>query len=237
MKTFGLIGKKLSHSFSQHYFQEKFFKENIKDCQYLNFELEELENLSELITKKNITGLNITIPFKESIVPFLDKITNEAKKIGAVNTIEIKGEKIIGHNTDVLGFEKSFLQVVGERNNAIILGNGGASKTIQYVLQRNNINYLVASRNSDFTIKQIDKNILQQYDIIINSTPLGMHPDVSSFPYLPYEFINTKHLLFDLVYNPEQTIFLANGKANGAQIKNGKQMLHLQAEESWKIWN
>ena len=152
-------------------------------------------------------------------------------------TIEINNNKIIGHNTDVFGFEQSFLQIMGTRKKAIILGNGGASKAVQYVLKKNNISFLVASRNSNFTIQQIDENILSRYNIIINATPLGMYPNTKKFPDLPYHLINSKHLLFDLVYNPEKTLFLSKGKANGAAIKNGKEMLHLQAEESWKIWN
>ena len=237
MKTFGLIGKKLTHSFSSHYFQKKFLREDITDAQYLNFEIDTLQSLRDLIAENNIKGLNVTIPYKERIIPFLDEISKEANEVGSVNTIQIKGEKILGYNTDIYGFEKSFLPLINGKQNAIVLGSGGASKAIQFVLKRNNISYLVASRDSDFTIEQIDKNILQKNDVIINATPLGMYPKTTSFPDLPYNFINTKHLLFDLVYNPRETIFLANGKANGAQIKNGKQMLHLQAEESWKIWN
>ena len=224
MRKYGLIGLPLTHSFSASYFQKKFLKEKIKD-------------VKTLIKNNNIKGLNVTLPYKQKIIPFLDEITKSAKEIGAINTIQIKKEKLIGHNTDILGFEKSFFQVVKARKDAIILGNGGASKAIQYVLNQNGISYIVASRNSDFTINQIDEKILKKHDIIINTTPLGMHPNTASFPDLPYHAINMKHLLFDLVYNPEETVFLAKGKENGAEIKSGKEMLHLQAEESWKIWN
>ena len=237
MRTFGLIGKNLSHSFSQQYFQEKFLKEKINNCQYLNFEIDELVNLRELIMKKAIKGLNITIPFKEKVIPFLDDITKEANEVGAVNTIQIKGEKLIGYNTDILGFEQSILPIIDERKNAIVLGNGGASKAIQYVLKKNNIECIVTSRNSDFSIEKISEKQIKENTLIINATPLGMHPNIAYFPDLPYNALNTKHLLFDLVYNPEESLFLKHGKANGAQIKNGKQMLYLQAEESWKIWN
>ena len=237
MRKYGLIGLPLTHSFSASYFQKKFLKEKIKDAQYLNFEIVEIKNLKTLIKNNNIKGLNVTLPYKQKIIPFLDKITKSAKAVGAINTIQIKKEKLIGHNTDILGFEQSFFQVVKERKNAIILGNGGASKAIQYVLRKNDIAYLVASRNSNFTIEQIDENILSQYNIIINATPLGLYPNTNKFPDLPYHLINSKHLLFDLVYNPEETLFLSKGKANGATIKNGIEMLHLQAEESWKIWN
>ena len=237
MKTFGLIGKKLSHSYSQKYFQSKFLNEKIEDSQYLNFEMNTLEELKILLKKHNIQGLNVTIPYKEKIIPYLDEVSNEAEAVGAVNTIEIRNRKIIGHNTDVFGFEQSFLKIVGTRKNGIILGNGGASKAAQYVLKKNDISFLVASRNSNFTIQQIDKNILSKYNIIINATPLGMYPNTNKFPDLSYHLINSKHLLFDLVYNPEETLFLSKGKTNGAAIKNGIEMLHLQAEESWKIWN
>ncbi len=237
MKTFGLIGKNLSHSYSKQYFQSKFLNENIEDFQYLNFELNSLKELKILIKKHNLKGLNVTIPYKEKIIPYLDEISSEAEAVGAVNTIEINNDKIIGHNTDVVGFEQSFLQIMGTRKKAIILGNGGASKAVQYVLKNNNISFLVASRNSNFTIQKIDENILSQYNIMINATPLGMYPNTNKFPDLPYHLINSKHLLFDLVYNPEETLFLSKGKANGAAIKNGIEMLHLQAEESWKIWN
>jgi shikimate dehydrogenase len=237
MRKYGLIGLPLTHSFSASYFQKKFLKEKIKDAQYLNFEIVEIKNLKTLIKNNNIKGLNVTLPYKQKIIPFLDKITKSAKAVGAINTIQIKKEKLIGHNTDILGFEQSFFQVVKERKNAIILGNGGASKAIQYVLRKNDIAYLVASRNSNFTIEQIDENILSQYNIIINATPLGLYPNTNKFPDLPYHLINSKHLLFDLVYNPEETLILSKGKANGATIKNGIEMLHLQAEESWKIWN
>ena len=168
MNTFGLIGKKLSHSYSQQYFQTKFLNENIASCQYLNFEMNTLEELKILIKNYNVQGLNVTIPYKEKIIPYLDEISSEGAAIGAVNTIEISNSKIIGHNTDVFGFEYSFLQFVGTRKKAIILGNGGASKAIQYVLKKNDISFLVASRNSNFTIEQIDKDILSQYSIIIN---------------------------------------------------------------------
>lgn len=237
MRTFGLIGKDLSHSYSKEYFQAKFLNDNIAACQYLNFEMTNLEGLRTLVKNYNIKGLNVTTPYKEKIITFLNDISREAEDVGAVNTIEVKNRELIGHNTDVFGFEQSFLEITGERKKVIILGNGGASKAIQYVLKKNNIPYLVASRNSNFTIEKIDRNILSQYNIIINATPLGMYPKTTSFPDLPYHSINSKHLLFDLVYNPEETLFLANGKANGAQIRNGIEMLHLQAEESWRIWN
>ena len=237
MKTYGLIGRNLSHSFSYKYFQEKFFKEQLSDCQYLNFEIEDISSLRELVRENNIKGLNITIPFKEKAIPFLDKLSKDAAEIGAVNTIEIKGEKLIGHNTDVFGFAQSFIPLLKERKNALILGNGGASKCVQFVLKKNNVDFIVASRNSDFTLAEMTEETIQKHSIIINTTPLGMYPKTDRFPHLPYNAINSKHLVYDLVYNPEQSTFLRKAKAKNAEIKNGKQMLYLQAEKSWKIWN
>ena len=237
MKTYGLIGRNLSHSFSYKYFQEKFLKEQLSDCQYLNFELEDISILRDIIKKNNLSGVNITIPFKEKVIPFLDKLSKDAAEIGAVNTIEIKGEKLIGHNTDVFGFAQSFIPLLKERKNALILGSGGASKCVQFVLKKNNIDFIVVSRNSDFTLAEITEETIQKHSIIINTTPLGMYPKTDRFPHLPYNAINSKHLVYDLVYNPEQSTFLRKAKAENAEIKNGKQMLYLQAEKSWKIWN
>ena len=237
MKTYGLIGRNLSHSFSHKYFQKKFCKEQLSDCQYLNFEIEDISSLRELVRENNIKGLNITIPFKEKAIPFLDKLSKDAAEIGAVNTIEIKGEKLIGHNTDIFGFAQSFIPLLKERKNALILGNGGASKCVQFVLKKNNVDFIVVSRNSDFTLAEITEETIQKHSIIINTTPLGMYPKTDRFPHLPYNAINSKHLVYDLVYNPERSTFLRKAKANNAEIKNGKQMLCLQAEKSWKIWN
>ena len=237
MKTYGLIGENLSHSFSQQYFQKKFSKERIKDSQYLNFEINDISCLRELIQKKNIKGLNITIPFKEKVIPILDEITEDAKEIGAVNTIQINGNKLIGHNTDIFGFEKSITPLLNGRNNAIILGNGGASRAIQFVLLKKGISFNVFSRNLMLKFSDITVENIQTHGLIINATPLGMYPNNETFPELPYNAINSQHLLYDLVYNPEESQFLKKGLAKGAQIQNGKQMLYLQAEKSWKIWN
>ena len=237
MKTYGLIGKNLSHSFSQKYFQQKFFKEEVKNCQYLNFELNDISTLRKLVQKNDLKGLNITTPYKEKVIPFLDEITKQTDKIGAVNTIQIKGNKLIGHNTDIFGFEQSITPLLNGRNTAIILGNGGASKAIQFVLIKKNINFKVFSRKLKLKFSDITEEIIRKNEIIINATPLGMHPNSNTFVNLPYNAINTKHLLYDLVYNPEESQFLTKGRIMGAQIKNGIQMLNLQAKESWKIWN
>ena len=237
MKTFGLIGKTLSHSFSQEYFQEKFYKENISDCQYLNFEINDISKIKYLIKTNNVSGLNITIPYKSSVTPFLDFISEDAKEIGAVNTIKIIDGKLHGFNTDIIGFEKSIFPLLKNRKTALILGNGGASKAIQFVLSKLNVNYKIVSRNTYFDYHNIDKEIMESSDIIINTTPLGTYPKTSELPNIPYQFLNSKHLLFDLVYNPKVSTFLSYGIRNNCEIKNGESMLYLQAEESWRIWN
>ena len=237
MRTFGLIGKSLEHSFSSQYFNEKFFKEGITDTQYLNFELKDISEFTELIKTNKLSGLNITIPYKESIIPFLDELNEEAKEIGAVNTIQFSNGKTIGHNTDHIGFTNSIQPLLEGRNKAIILGDGGAAKAIKYALKKLNIEYKTINRNTSFDYLDITKQITGYYTIIINTTPVGSYPDINDFPKIPYEYLNQNYLLFDLIYNPNETKFLAYGKAKNAQTKNGLEMLQLQAEESWNIWN
>ena len=237
MRTFGLIGKSLEHSFSSQYFNEKFFKEGITDTQYLNFELKDISEFTELIKTHKLSGLNITIPYKESIIPFLDELNEEAKEIGAVNTIQFSNGKTIGHNTDHIGFTNSIQPLLEDRNKAIILGDGGAAKAIKYALKKLNIEYKTINRNTSFDYLDITKQITGYYTIIINTTPVGSYPNINNFPKIPYEYLNQNYLLFDLIYNPNETKFLAYGKAKNAQTKNGLEMLQLQAEESWNIWN
>ena len=237
MRTFGLIGKSLEHSFSSQYFNEKFFKEGITDTQYLNFELKDISEFKQLIEKNKLSGLNITIPYKESIIPFLDELNEEAKEIGAVNTIQFSNGKTIGHNTDHIGFTNSIQPLLEDRNKAIILGDGGAAKAIKYALKKLNIEYKTINRNTSFDYLDITKQITGYYTIIINTTPVGSYPNINDFPKIPYEYLNQNYLLFDLIYNPNETKFLAYGKAKNAQTKNGLEMLQLQAEESWNIWN
>ena len=237
MRTFGLIGKSLEHSFSSQYFNEKFFKEGITDTQYLNFELKDISEFKQLIEKNKLSGLNITIPYKESIIPFLDELNEEAQEIGAVNTIQFSNGKTIGHNTDHIGFTNSIKPLLEDRNKAIILGDGGAAKAIKYALKKLNIEYKTINRNTSFDYLDITKQITGYYTIIINTTPVGSYPDINDFPKIPYEYLNQNFLLFDLIYNPHETKFLAYGKAKNAQTKNGLEMLQLQAEESWNIWN
>ena len=237
MRTFGLIGKTLSYSFSEGYFNKKFHKEDINDAEYKNFELNNISEFTDLISKIKLSGLNVTTPYKESIIPFLDELTPHAKAIGAVNTIEFNGNKLIGHNTDTIGFSKSIYPILNGRSKALILGNGGASKAIQYALKTLNIEYKIVSRKSSFDYSDISSKSIGYYDIIINTTPLGTYPETADFPQIPYKELNKNHLLFDVIYNPIESKFLHLGKTNNCSIKNGLEMLEIQAESSWNIWN
>ncbi len=242
MPNFALVGKKLIHSFSKNYFDRKFEKENI-NATYINIEVENLENLSKEISKNNILGFNITIPFKETILNFLDDISSEAKIIKAVNCVQLKNGKWIGHNTDVIGFEKSLKNFIRKNkiNGALIFGNGGASKAVQYVLKKNNFPFQLIVRNIDIenciSYQELEKKHFEKNNLLINTTPVGTFPNINDILPLPYNFINKTHFCFDLIYNPEKTAFLRLAQDQGAHIKNGEEMLEIQAEESWKIWN
>ena len=237
MRTFGLIGKTLAHSFSERYFRDKFHNEDINDAEYKNFELNNISEFTDLISKMKLSGLNVTIPYKESVIPFLDELTPQAEAIGAVNIIEFKGNKLIGHNTDTIGFSQSIHPILNGRSKALILGKGGASKAIQYALKILNIEYKIVSRKSSFDYSDISSKTVGYYDIIINTTPLGTYPEIANFPQIPYKELNENHLLFDLIYNPIESTFLGFGKTRNCNIKNGLEMLEIQAESSWNIWN
>ncbi len=237
MRIFGLIGENLEKSFSSKYFQKKFLKEKIMDAQYINLELTDIMELKKLVKKHTFSGLNITMPYKESVIPLLDGLSKEAKEIGAVNTICLIGNKLIGYNTDYIGFTKSIQTLLESRKKALILGNGGAAKAIKYALRTLNIEYKIVTRRGAFNYVDVTKEILEDYNIIINTTPIGAYPLANSCPKIPYEYLNERHLLFDLTYNPNQTKFLSYGKKRNTQTKNGLEMLHIQAEESWNIWN
>ena len=237
MKKYALLGKSLSHSFSEQYFSEKFLKEGINNTEYINLELDNLNNLKYKIKQLNLSGFNVTIPYKIEILSKLDFVSNQAKTINAVNTVKVIEGKLHGFNTDVIGFTKSIVPQLNKRKTALVLGNGGSSKAIQFALHKLNINWKVVSRNTDFDYRQITKETIDSVEIIINCTPLGTYPKIEEYPQLPYNLLNSKHLLYDLVYNPKQTKFLTFGLANNCSIKNGEEMLVLQAEESWKIWN
>ncbi|MBL4652795.1 MAG: shikimate dehydrogenase [Flavobacteriales bacterium] len=241
MKKFGLIGKLLSHSFSKKYFECKFSKESIPDCHYDLFELNSIEKFNDLISRENLSGINVTIPYKESIIPFLNELSPQAKSVGAVNCIEFLNGKLIGHNTDIYGFRKSLEPLLNRHiKRALILGSGGASKAIKYVLSELEITYSTVSRSpqqDEFSYENLTNEIIAENLLIINTTPLGMFPDIETFPNIPYRFLTPQHILYDLVYNPAQTAFLSKGKKQGCTIKNGQEMLELQAEKSWAIWN
>ena len=237
MRTFGLIGKSLSHSFSSSYFNEKFFKEGDTNAKYLNFELNDISEFPQLIKKQNLSGINVTLPYKESIIPFLDELSENAKRIGSVNTIQISRGKLIGHNTDVIGFKQSITPLLAGRNTALILGDGGSAKAVKFIFNQLKISHKTINRNSAFDYSDITSEIIDFNTIIVNATPLGMIPEIKNYPQIPYELLTEKHLLFDLIYNPKETLFLKYGRANKACTKNGLEMLQIQAETSWNIWN
>lgn len=244
MKTFGLIGRHLQHSFSPAYFAEKFAKEGIENCAYELFPLEEIGELEALLKEKNHWGgLNVTIPYKTDVIPFLDELSPQAKAIGAVNTIQFLEGKRIGHNTDVYGFQVALEEqlTTAQRNSrALVLGTGGASKAVVYALKNLNIPYQYVSRTATkdyWTYSDLTAERLREHLILINTTPLGMSPNSNTCPDLDYEALSDAHLLFDLVYNPEETLFMQRGRAVGAAAINGLKMLHLQAEKAWAIWN
>lgn len=246
MKEYGLIGFPLGHSFSKRYFTDKFEKEEIK-ATYLNFEIENAEEILSIIsTHSYLKGFNVTIPHKQAIIPLLSKITPEAKEIGAVNCVKIQrnGEHIelIGHNTDVIGFECALKEFLGEASpkKALILGNGGAAKAVRYVLAGMGISFLTVSRNpqngNEIGYNEVP-SIISEYKLIVNTTPLGTWPKIDTSPDIPYQMLSSEHFLFDLVYNPDVTRFMSEGKKNGTNVCNGYQMLVMQAEAGWKIWN
>lgn len=248
MKTYGLIGYRLGHSFSQKFFTQKFASENLQEHEYVNFELDRIEEFPEIFERgMNICGLNCTIPYKQQIMRFLDEIDPEAAQIGAVNTIKISGENgrrmLKGFNTDLYGFEHSIRPMLGEKHRkALILGTGGASKAVKYLFDRMGIGYLSATTKAERAEKEIGYDelteaLMQEYLIVVNATPLGTFPKVDTCPDIPYRHITPDHVLYDLVYNPEETLFLKKGKLQGARTKNGTEMLHLQAIRAWEIWN
>lgn len=241
MYTFGLIGYPLTHSFSKKYFTDKFQQENIANHQYFNFQLNNIQEFTQLVARDDLKGLNVTIPYKQQVLPYLDQLDKTAQAVGAVNTIKFENGKLIGFNTDVIGFEQSLTPLLQPHHtHALILGTGGAAKGVQYVLKKLGITYKMVSRtpkDKELTYEDIDGNILKKYTLIVNTTPLGMSPNIDTCPSLPYAHFSAQHLCYDLVYNPEVTRFLSLAKNQGACIKNGWEMLVLQAEAAWEIWN
>lgn len=238
-RKFGLIGYPLSHSFSAQYFKLKFSNENITDAEYLSYPIENLGHIFNLF-EKGLLGLNVTIPYKEKVIPCLDGLDETAEKIGAVNTIKVSNGKIIGYNTDVYGFEKSITPYLVKKHskNGLILGTGGASKAVAFVFDKLGYKVNFVSRTKgDYSYEDLNQEIVENHGVIVNCTPLGTAPKIEEFPNIPYQFLSAKHLLYDLIYNPEKTVFLKKAEAQGATIKNGHEMLVLQAEKSWSIWN
>jgi shikimate dehydrogenase len=246
LKKFGLIGYPLGHSFSKKYFSEKFIRENIFDCQYESYPLSDIDLLGELISgNPDLHGLNVTIPYKTAVIKYLDFIDEQARSVGAVNVLKLKrsGDKVVvkGFNSDIDGFRSSILPYLnGEVTTALVLGTGGAAKAVCYVLGKLGIKITsvdIIEQKGVLNYSDITFNILINNKLIVNTTPLGMFPDIESFPDIDYSALNENHILYDLVYNPEMTSFLKKGKERGCTIVSGIKMLHLQAEKSWEIWN
>ncbi|MBS1921117.1 MAG: shikimate dehydrogenase [Bacteroidetes bacterium] len=242
MRLYGLIGYPLTHSFSKKYFTEKFEKDGLYSCRYQNFPIVSIDKFKTVLElNPELKGLNVTIPYKENIVPFLYEANDVVQKIRACNCIRIIDEKLYGYNTDVIGFEHSLIKGLQSfHNKALILGSGGAAKAVAFVLDKLHIEYRFVSRKktaSCLSYEEITPSVISEFRLIVNTTPLGMHPHISELPSIPYRALTPKHFLFDLIYNPEKTLFLKMGEEKNSFIKNGYEMLVNQAEESWKIWN
>lgn len=241
-KRFGLIGERLTHSFSKSYFEEKFLKLSLSNYVYNNYEFADLSKVNELLREPEIKGLNVTNPYKTQIIPYLSQLSDEAKEINAVNCIKIFDGKSIGYNTDCYGFSQSikpFLEPT--HNRALIIGTGGSSKAVAYALQKIGVDIFYLSRTAQssskvITYESLNANVIKACKLIINCTPIGLFPDIKVSPDIPYEYITSEHLCYDLIYNPEETQFLKNCKTQGALIVNGLSMLHQQAEKAWEIW-
>jgi shikimate dehydrogenase len=243
MRIFGLIGYPLGHSFSKIFFTQKFEDQGIIDAKFELFPIESIKDFPVLIANNpGIEGLAVTKPHKENVIPFLTHVDDAASSIGAVNCIVIKNGELTGHNTDVIGFEKSLIPLLQRHHKkALVLGTGGASKGVQYVLKKNGIEYLTVSRSNSATkgnifYEQIDEQMMIDNSLIINATPAGMTPDEDSCPLIPYQYITSDHLLYDLIYKPEETLFMKKGKEMGAFVKNGHEMFLIQAEANWLYW-
>ena len=243
MKAFGLIGYPLTHSFSEKYFNEKFAAEQITDCSYKLYELPDINAFPALLKSiPNLHGLNVTVPHKEKVMPYLDAIETEAKKIGAVNVIKIKNGKTTGYNSDYQGFIQSLenFYPINSRSRALILGTGGAAKAVLAALDSLNIPYKIVSRQpqpGQLLYEELTPILMAAHNLLINATPLGTYPKIDTCPLIPYEALTESHYLYDLVYNPAETLFLRKGREAGAKIKNGHEMLVRQAEVAWQIWN
>jgi len=248
MRIFGLIGYPLTHSFSQRFFNDKFEKEQIYDVQYKQFSISSIKDFPDILNSdKRIYGFNVTSPYKEEIIPFLDTLDIFASAVNAVNVIKVIRDtsyvKLIGYNTDVYGFQNSVKKKLNSKiKSALILGTGGAAKAVSFALKKIGISYTFVSRNKSkddnfLTYSELTKEIVENNLLIINATPVGIFPEIDDKPEIPYEFVSEKHYLFDLIYNPAETKFLLEGKKRNAQTENGLEMLHLQAEKAWEIFS
>ncbi len=246
MKQFGLIGYPLSHSFSKKFFTDKFRNEQIDGCEYELYPIENIDLFSSLLADHPaLSGINVTIPYKVQVLPFLDEMDEAAKEIGAVNCIAIQRNGadclLKGYNTDAYGFEESLKPLLeAHHRKALVFGDGGAAKAVKYVLKKLGISFLVVTRKpteDSILYEAVDEALLQEYTVLVNTTPLGMSPDIDTCPDIPYQYLSDKHVGYDLVYNPETTYFLKQIEDKGGRIKNGLEMLHLQAIRSWEIWN
>lgn len=242
MRAFGLIGYPLGHSFSKKYFTAKFEREGITENVYELYPLEQIGQLKDLlVSNPDLLGLNVTIPYKEQVIAYLDSMSPVVQEIGACNCIRIEDGQLIGHNTDVIGFSRSLLpKLKPHHKQALIFGTGGSAKAVAYTLKEMNIPFLQVSRTPSkgmIAYEDIDQSILDVHTLLINTSPVGMYPDVTKAPAIPYAFIGADHYLFDLVYNPARTRFLQEGALRGAAVENGSDMLAIQAEASWEIWN
>ncbi len=243
MRRYGLIGYPLTHSFSQNYFTEKFETEGIAGCTYSNYSLPGIADLPSVLADPELCGLNVTIPYKEQVIAFLQQRSPIVEAIGACNCIRIEDGRLTGYNTDVVGFEQSLVgKLAPHHRQALVLGSGGAAKAVEFVLNKLGIGYRLVTRRprpgtGDIGYEQVDAGVLREASLIINTTPLGMHPHTDECPPLPYDALTPRHYLFDLIYNPARTLFLQQGEVRGAAVENGYGMLIGQAEESWRIWN
>ena len=247
MRLYGLIGYPLSHSFSAAYFARKFADENIADSDYQLFPITGISELSDLlVSRPELLGFNVTIPYKIAVLPFLHQLSAEARAVGAVNCVKVERNgadvKLTGHNTDIFGFRESLLPLLKpQHKQALVLGTGGAAKAVCYTLKQLDINITLVSRKSDeagvLTYQQLSPDVLSDHLLIINTTPAGMYPNTETCPEIPYQYLTRDHILYDLVYNPTETLFMKKGLEAGAVVSNGLRMLELQAEKSWEIWN
>lgn len=244
MRLFGLIGYPLAQSFSKKYFDEKFEKEGLTDCRFENFPIKSVDDLKQVVLRNipELSGIAVTIPYKQRILRHLHSSENIPEGLIACNCIRIVNGKLIGYNTDYIGFEKSLVPLLKQHHKkALVLGNGGSTAAVTFVLKKLNIDFDIVSRDihdtSTLTYSELDEKIITANPVIINTTPLGMYPEINHCPLIPYSFISERHLLYDLIYNPEKTLFLEKGEEKGATIINGAAMLVIQAEENWRIWN